>query len=248
MRPIKSFSLSILVVCVVISTVAVSAGESSAPPVLSGGWRLNTELSESPARKLMESIQGQDGGGRGEGMGLGGGGMRGGGGNRRGGGGDAGGSRGAAGPRSGAGFSRDEPPLDGDGDSESENGRAAQGMEARRPPGTRAPKPSPEFQIEQDGENIAFRTSGNLRLLHADGQKRKKEGALGKQDVVTRFVKGSLVIESKGEQGGKRKETYTLREDRKLQIDFEMDSAGRVPALKFRLVYDAAVIEPRGRF
>ena len=99
---------------------------------------------------------------------------------------------------------------------------------------------SPEFAIEQEGDNLAFRTESNLRLLHSDGQKRKKEGASGKFDVVARFLKGSLVIESRPERGGKRKETYTIQADGKLQIDFDIDASGPLPGLKFKLVYDAA--------
>lgn len=70
--------------------------------------------------------------------------------------------------------------------------------------------------------------------------KRKKEGEIGKQEVSARFVKGALSIETKGEMGGKRKETYTLLPDGKLQIEFDIEGAGPMPALKFRLVYDAA--------
>jgi hypothetical protein len=98
--------------------------------------------------------------------------------------------------------------------------------------------PSPEFRIEQEGDSIALRTEANLRLLRSDGQKRKRESGGVEQDVIARFVKGSLVVETKGERGGKRRETYTLREDKKLQIDFDIDGAGRMPGLKFKLVYD----------
>ncbi len=103
---------------------------------------------------------------------------------------------------------------------------------------------SPEFVIEQEGENLAFRTESNLRLLHSDGEKRKKEGASGKIDVVARFLKGSLLIESRPEMGGKRKETYTIQGDGKLQIDFEIEGSGPMPRLKFKLVYDAAPSTP----
>jgi hypothetical protein len=104
--------------------------------------------------------------------------------------------------------------------------------------------PSPLFHIEQDGDNIAFRTDANLRLLHSDGQKRKRENGAGKQEVTARFIKGSLVVETKGEQGSKRKETYTLREDRKLEVTFDISGSGRTPGLKFKLVYDAAPATP----
>ncbi len=99
---------------------------------------------------------------------------------------------------------------------------------------------SPEFVIEQEGDNLAFRTESNLRLLHSDGQKRKKEDAAGKLDVVARFLKGSLVIESRPEMGGKRKETYSIEPDGKLHIDFDIESSGPMPGLKFKLVYDPA--------
>ena len=81
-------------------------------------------------------------------------------------------------------------------------------------------------------------------VLHSDGKKRKKEGASGKLDVVARFLKGSLVIESRPEMGGKRKETYTLQADGKLQVDFEIESSGPTPGVKFRLVYDAVPPAP----
>ena len=114
--------------------------------------------------------------------------------------------------------------------------------------GMRGPTPSPEFQIDQEGDNLAFRTSENLRLLHSDGAKYKKEGAFGKQDVTAKFVKGTLVIETKGERGGKRKETYTLREDKRLQIDFETEGSGRMPGVKFKLVYDREDLQPKPQF
>ena len=105
--------------------------------------------------------------------------------------------------------------------------------------------PSPEFTIDQDGDNLAFRTERNLRLLHTDGEKRKKEGEAGKLDVVAKFAKGALIVESRPESGGKRKETYALRADGKLQIDFDFEGSGPVPSLKFKLVYEAA---PTPRF
>ena len=154
----------------------------------------------------------------------------------------------------------DEPPLDGNPDLDRPQGPATNGTGDRSADGSgqdqgRRPRqgmgrlvPSPEFRIEQDGDRIAFRTESNLRLLHSDGEKRKKEGAAGKQDVTARFLKGSLVVETKGEQGGKRKETYTLREDKRLQIDFEMDGAGRMPDVKFKLVYDAAAAVAPAQF
>jgi hypothetical protein len=111
----------------------------------------------------------------------------------------------------------------------------------------RGPIPSPLFHIEQDGDNIAFRTESNLRLLHTDGEKRRRENGAGKQEVTARFVKGSLVVESKGEQGGKRKETYTLREGKRLEVDFDISGSGRMPGLKFKLVYDEAPASP-GQF
>jgi len=100
--------------------------------------------------------------------------------------------------------------------------------------------PSALFAVEQEGDNLAFRTDGNLRLLHTDGVKRKKEVEAGKLEVVAKFVKGALVIESRPEAGGRRKETYTLQADGKLQIDFDFEGSGPVPGLKFKLVYDAA--------
>lgn len=115
--------------------------------------------------------------------------------------------------------------------------------------GARGPVASPQFQIDQEGDNLTFRTERNLRLLHSDGEKRKKEGEMGKQEIVAKFVKNSLVIETKREQGGKRKETYTLREDRTLQIDFDIEGSGRMPGVKFKLVYDAAPpSQPSARF
>ena len=40
--------------------------------------------------------------------------------------------------------------------------------------------------------------------------------------------------------GGRRKETYTLLPDGKLQVDFDIEGSGPVPGVKFKLVYDAA--------
>lgn len=193
---------------------------------------------------------GEPGGGGGMG-GRGGGGM--GGGGMRGGGGPGGRPRG--GP--GAGFMGGEPPLDGTpqgpppgaaprGDG-NDNERQDQGgsperrdPNGRRPRGPMGPVPSPEFTIEQEGDSLAFRTESNLRVLRSDGQKRKKEGMAGEVEVVARVAKGALMVESKPEMGGKRKETYTLRPDGRLQIDFDFAGSGPMPGLKFKLVYDSA--------
>jgi hypothetical protein len=204
------------------------------------------------------------GGGRGGGGGgRGGGGMAGGGGGRgagAGGGGMERGGRGGPGTMGGGGMMGGEPPLDGapDGDRPEGVGPRGQGASGERPqgpppdqaenggPGGRrgrggmGPFPSPQFTIEQEGDNLAFRTENNLRLLHSDGQKRKKEGETGPFEVVTRFTKGTLLIESKSEMGGKRKENYTLLPDGKLQIDIDLEGAGRMPPVKFKLVYEAA--------
>jgi len=56
---------------------------------------------------------------------------------------------------------------------------------------------------------------------------------------MAKVVKGTLVVETKPEMGAKRKETYTLLPDGKLQIDFDFSESGRIPGLKFKLVYDA---------
>ena len=97
---------------------------------------------------------------------------------------------------------------------------------------------SPVFSIEQDGDNLAFRTERNLRLLHSDGTKRKKESDFGgKSEVTAKIVKNTLVIETKPEAGGKRKETYAIDSDGRLAIDFELEGPGST--VRFKLVYDA---------
>lgn len=203
---------------------------------------------------------GGDGGGGGMGAPGGGGGM----GGRGGGGMSGGGMRGGGGPGGGrprggpgGGFMEGEPPLDGTpqgpppGAAPRDNGNgderqdpagspAGRDQNGRRPRGPMGPVPSPQFTIEQEGDNLAFRTENNLRVLRSDGQKRKKEGMAGEVEVVTRFVKGSMVVESKPEIGGKRKETYSLRSDGRLQIDFDFPGSGPMPGLKFKLVYDSA--------
>ena len=242
---------------------AAASDPQTAPPKLSGTWKLNKELSESPGAKMMEAMRGAGGaGGRGMGGsgggggmgGRGGGGMGGGGGRPSGGAGGGGmggpggggpGGRGGPGGPGGAvgGMWGGEPPLDGtpagDRPQPAETG---DGQEPRRPRGGMGPVPSPQFAIEQEGDSLAFRTETNLRILRSDGQKRKKEGEAGKLEVTTKFVKGALVIEGRPERGGKRKETYTLRPDGKLEIDFEIDGSGPMPSLKFKLVYDAAPV------
>ena len=267
------FALGLLLAC---SASSSRAGETPQAPVsLAGKWKLNHELSDNPALKMMEAMRGGEGAGRSGpggmgGRGGGGGGMGGPGG--RGGAGGMGGrgSGGAGGPggrgpggRGEGGFMGDEPPFDGaaggnqqqagdepggHGGDQASAGRPLRrdgsdpGAGPRRPPGFAA---SPEFTIEQEGDNLAFRTEANLRLLHSDGSKRKREGTMGKVELTARFVKGSLVIESKPEMGGKRKEIYTLQPDGRLQVDVDMEGAGPMPSVKFKLVYDAA---PAGRF
>ncbi len=173
----------------------------------------------------------------------------GGGGGRPGGGGGGGGmggpgSRGPGGPGgAGGGMWSGEPPLDGPPAVERpQEAEAGDGQGSRRPRGGMGPVPSPQFTIEQEGDSIAFRTETNLRILRSDGQKRKKEGGAGRLEVTTKFVRGALVIESRPEMGGKRKETYTLRPDKKLEIDVEIAASEPMPGLKFKLVYDAAPV------
>ena len=243
MNPTHAPSVS-LALGLLIGLGAASSRASEPPPAsvkLAGTWKLNRERSDDPSRKMMEAMRNGDsptGRGRPGGGGMGGGGGTGGGG--RGGAGSGGmGSPGGRGPGGrggpgGAGFFGGEPPLDGTPD-EDRSGVTRRAMVLTA---------SPEFVIEQEGDNLTFRTESNLRLLHSDGKKRKKEGASGKLDVVARFLKGSLVIESRPEMGGKRKETYTLQPDGKLQVEFEFDGSGATPDVKFRLVYDAVPLAP----
>lgn len=236
-----------------LATGSRAAEPPQAPLKLAGTWKLNKGLSEDPARKMMEGMRagggsehgGRPGGGGGMGgPGGGGGGMGGpggggggmGGGGREGSGGGMGGPGGGRGPGrpGGAGYFGGEPPLDGAPGEERPHGERTQGQ------GRNPLAPSSEFTIDQEGDNLAFRTENNLRLLHTDGEKRKKEGEAGRLEVVAKFVKGALVIESRPETGGKRRETYTLQADGKLQIDFDFEGSGPMPALKFKLVYDAA--------
>ena len=190
------------------------------------------------------------GGGREGGGGIGGGGGMGGGGGREGGGGMRGGRPGGPGGPGGGGFGEAEPPLDGEMEAPnrqapprppSDDASSSGGSDQARWPrmGARGPVASPQFEIEQEGDNLAFRTERNLRLLHSDGEKRKKDAGMGKQEIVAKFLKGALIIETKREQGGKRRETYTLREDKKLQIDFDIEGSGPMSGVKFKLVYDA---------
>ena len=243
------------------SKASVAASEAAGTVNLGGVWKLNKELSDDPGVKMMEAMR--NGGGERGGPG-GGGGMPGGGGSGRRGGAGGGSRPGGPGGANGGGIGMmgSEPPLDGTPDDNRPQGSGAggQGQGGRRPQGPppgaggnatndqnqrrpgrgMGPIPSPELTIEQENDNLAFRTENNLRLLHSDGQKRMKEGDFGKQDVIARFIKGALVIETKAERGGKRKETYTLREDKKLEIDFDIEGSSPMPGLKFKLVYDAA--------
>lgn len=258
-----------LVLALTAGLVAASsrASEPASPPLkLAGTWKLNKSLSDDPARKMMEGMRagggteggGRPGGGGGAmgGPGGGGGGMGGPGGGGGMGGGGREGSGGMGGPggrgpggRSGGGFMGGEPPLDGTPGDRPQGERPQGGAPgAGGPPdqdgrGPRRPMgmaPSPEFTIDQEGDNLAMRTGNNLRLLHTDGGKRKKEGEAGRLEVVAKFVKGALVIESRPEAGGKRKETYTLQADGKLRIDFDFEGSDPMPGLKFKLVYDPA--------
>ncbi len=245
------------------------------PLKLAGIWKLNKALSDDPARRMMEGMRagggpeagGRPGGGGGGmgGPGGGGGGMggSGGGGGGMGGGGREGAGGGMGGPggrgpgsRGGGGFMGGEPPLDGtpgdrpqgerpDGQGSTPGAGGPPDQEGRGPRRPMGMAPSSEFTIDQEGDNLAFRTESNLRLLHTDGKKRKKEGETGRLEVVAKFVKGALVIESRPEAGGKRKETYTLQADGKLRIDFDFEGSGPRPGLRFKLVYDAA---PTPRF
>lgn len=247
----RIFALALGIGVGAISSDAAASDPQAATPQLGGTWKLNRELSENPGAKMMEAMRGAGGpgdrgmGGRGGGMGgRGGGGM---GGGRPGAAGGMGGpgGRGPGGPGGPGGgpMGGGEPPLDGtpvvDRPRETES---RSGQEAGRPRGGMEPIPSPQFSIEQEGDSLAFRTENNLRILRADGQKRKKEGESGRLEVTTKFLKGALVIESRPEMGGKRKETYTLRPDGRLAIDIEIDGSGPMPSLRFKLVYDAAPV------
>ena len=243
--------------------VAASSRASEPPqaPVnLAGTWKLDKSLSDDPARKFREAMPNGGGerggrpGGEGGGMGgpPGGGGRSGGmgGGSPMGGGGREGGGHGPGGR--GGGFFGGEPPLDGTPGGDRPQGERPQGQGSE--PGSAGPggpdgrgerrpmtiAPSLEFTIDQDGDNLAFRTEGNLRLLHTDGEKRKKEGDAGRIEVIAKFVKGTLVIESRPEAGGKRREIYSRPADGRLQVDVEFEGSGPMPGLKFKLVYEAA--------
>ena len=240
----------------ILSLAAAWGGAAEAPPKLAGKWKLSVEASDDPGRKLMEAMRGAGPGGPGGpgggmrgpgGAGGPGGGMGGGGRGQRPDGGGSGGPGGRGGPRPGgggpAGFFGGEPPLEGA--PRREEREDGQRPEREGPPrDANGPRrggplaPSPEFTIDQEGDNLAFRTESNLRLLHSDGQKRKKEGDFGKSEVTARIVKGALVIETRAESGGKRKETYTLETPTRLRIDFELEAGGR-DTVRFKLVYDA---------
>lgn len=261
MKPMKTTLTLTLALAAGFVATSSRASEPQQPPVkLAGTWKLNKALSDDPARKMMEGMRagggpeagGRPGGGGGGmgGPGGGGGGMGGPGGGGMGGGGREGsggmGGPGGRGPggRSGGGFTGGEPPLDGTPGERPQGGAPGTGgppdQDGRGPRRAMGMAPSPEFTIDQEGDNLAMRTEGNLRLLHTDGEKRKKEGEAGRLEVVAKFVKGALVIESRPETGGKRKETYALQADGKLRIDFDFEGSGPMPGLKFKLVYDPA--------
>jgi hypothetical protein len=245
MNLIKTSSL-LLAMAAGVASASGRAPESTDVPVrLSGTWKLNKELSDDPMAKMMEARR--SGSGHPEGRGGGRGGMGaprggGGGGGGMGGGPPGGGMGGPSGGRGPGGAPLGgEPPLDGTTVPE---GRREENRQGQDP--THGPRPamgfaaSPQFAIEQEGTNLAFRTESNLRLLRADGEKRKKEGDHGRFDVIAKFVKGSLVIETRPENGGKRKETYTLEAEDRLKVEFDVEGSGPMPALRFKLVYDAA--------
>lgn len=244
MNPMKTtpvpLALALAAGCLAASSRASEPPQ--APVSLAGTWKLDKSLSDDPARKVMEAMRASGGGERGErprgeGGGMGGGGGRGGGGGgSMGGGGREGGGGRRPGGRGGS-FFGGEPPLDGDAGEDRPSGERAQVQDGRGPMGL---APSQEFMIDQDGDNLAFRTENSLRLLHTDGEKRKKETDAGRLEVVAKFVKGALVIESRPEAGGKRREVYSRPSDRTLQVDFEFEGSGPMPGLKFKLVYEAA--------
>ncbi len=268
MKPMKTTPALALALALAAGFAATSSRASESPQVparLAGTWRLNKALSDDPAQKLMEGMRagggpegggppgggigGPGGGGGGMGRPSGGGGGMGGGGRENPGGGMGGpGGRGPGG-QSGGGFMGGEPPLDGTPVDRPQGERPQGGapgaggppdQDGRGPSRAMGMAPSPEFTIDQEGDSLAFRTENNLRLLRTDGEKRKKEGEAGRLEVVAKFAKGALVIESRPETGGKRKETYALQADGKLRIDFDFEGSGPMPGLRFKLVYDAA--------
>lgn len=215
---------------------------ADAPPAITGPWVLDAEHSDDPAAKLRERMESMRGRGRGgEGGGPGGpggmGGGRGGPGGMGGGrGGGMGGPGGPGGPGSrgtgSEGESFDEPPLDG----VRPWANGAEGEEGPR--GPRGPVPSPQFVIEEHEGVLIFSTERGSRRLRADGLKHKKDGADGRaRQVVARWHEGRLEVKTGGLRGA-MKERYRLREDGRLQIDFELGGGqGPMPAVKFRLVY-----------
>jgi len=247
MNPMKTplVSLALALAVGLLATSSRASEPPQAPVNLAGTWRLDKSLSDDPARKVMEAMRAGGGGERGErprgeggGMGGSGGGGRGGAGGGSMGGGREGGGRGPGGH--GGSFFGGEPPLDGDASEDRPPAERAPGQDGRGPRGPMGLAPSLEFTIDQDGDNLAFRTENNLRLLHTDGEKRKKEGDFGRLEVVAKFVKGTLVIESRPEAGGKRREIYSRPSQNRLQVDFEFEASGPVAGVKFKLVYEAA--------
>lgn len=236
--------------------VALAQGvlAADAPPAITGPWVLDAEHSDDPAAKLREARESMRGHGRsGEAGGRSGpGGMGGGGRGGRGGiGGPGGMGGGRAGGRSGPGGPGDrgtgpegesfgQPPLDG-------VRPRASGAEVEA--GPRGPVPSPQFVIEEHEGALIFSTERGSRRLRADGVKRKKDDAGERaREVVARWHEGSLEVKTGGLRGA-TKERYRLREDGRLQIDFELGGGqGPMPAVKFRLVYARpalGAVEPR---
>lgn len=151
-----------------------------------------------------------------------------------------GGPGGRGGRRTGAdGENFGEPPLDG---------VRPRASDAEAETGPRGPVPSPQFVIEEHAGALVFSTERGSRRLRADGEKRKRDGADGRaREVVARWHEGGLEVKTGGPRRA-MKERHRLREDGRLQIDFELGGPGPMPTVKFRLLYARPALgaaEPR---
>jgi hypothetical protein len=186
---------------------------------LAGFWKLNTEQSDDPQKKLEEARQTRAGSGGGPSGGSGGGGGR----------------VGIGFPYPGAGGGGNGP-YGGSGRGMGEEGsETTEQMRALIRPDL-----SQNFELK-DAEVDATNDQGNKLVCYTDGRKIQKSKDDSLKQVSAHWESGQLITEEKGARGRKMSRTFELSSDgRQIYETWHIENGRSGSPIVIRYVYDAA--------
>ncbi len=208
------WSISGVLLVLLLAAVGVTEVAGQAQADLSGSWQLNGELSDDPRERMAEAGSGRAGSGSAGQGGFGG---------------TGGGRAGGRSGRGGSGGGRGQF-------SEEDRERLRRFRETAL---TMAEK----FTIAQSDSTVAFTFQGTSTLtLHTDGRKLKQESDdLGKIEIKAKWNDGELVVERKMD-GGKITERYSHAQySERLFVTTKVEFSRMPRAIVFRRVYDPVV-------